>query len=313
MSAAGSRPVDPSEAERGLASHDPEDLASLVLPAWDAFIELAAGAEMHAASRLPGWAVRDVCVHLGSWPGSRSLERLLVEAREGEATGAFEQDEHNAALLEAHRRATREEVLERLEAARESAAEAFDSAQVAELATRPVRSVLGPLPLLTVVVASCYELAVHALDLQPAGGRPLPEPLAIAGVAALTDVTGALAARCGVSTSAACLTPEGGWAFASEGPAWATVPVVEGPASPRSWPSVEGRPEVLLDASAGRRHVPALLARRELTLHHVGGLLALAPIVESVPGLPGAGPLSAALRHVQGVTSLVRRLPGLRG
>ena len=56
---------------------------------------------------------------------------------------------------------------------------------------------------------------------------------------------------------------------------------------------------MLLDASAGRRAVPALLARRELRLHHVTGLLALAPIVEAVPGLPGGAALRSAVRNVR--------------
>ena len=39
---------------------------------------------------------------------------------------------------------------------------------------------------------------------------------------------------------------------------------------------------------------PPMLARRDLRLHHVTGLLALAPIVEAVPGLPGGSALRAA-------------------
>ena len=56
---------------------------------------------------------------------------------------------------------------------------------------------------------------------------------------------------------------------------------------PGGWPAVQGCAADILDASAGRRAVPPMLARRDLRLHHVTGLLALAPIVEAVPGLPG--------------------------
>jgi len=80
-----------------------------------------------------------------------------------------------------------------------------------------VRSVLGPLPLSTLVGAGAYELAVHALDLAPAGARAPSTTLLSAGVAALVDTTGALAARCDISAGAACLSPEGGWAFAATG------------------------------------------------------------------------------------------------
>ena len=65
--------------------------------------------------------------------------------------------------------------------------------------------------------------------------------------------------------------------------------------------------------SAGRRAVPPMLARRDLRLHHVKSLLALAPIVEAVPGLPGGAALSAGIRNVRGLSRLVRRLPGVPG
>ena len=54
-----------------------------------------------------------------------------------------------------------------------------------------------------------------------------------------------------------------------------------------------------------------MLARRDLRLHQVTGLLALAPIVEAVPGLPGGVALRTAVRNVRGISRLVRRLPGL--
>jgi hypothetical protein len=56
-----------------------------------------------------------------------------------------------------------------------------------------------------------------------------------------------------------------------------------------------------------------MLARRDLRLHHVTGLLTLAPIVEAVPGLPGGTALSAAIRNLRGLGRQVRRLPGVPG
>ena len=58
------RPAQP----RGLADRRPDVLADLVLPAWDAFLTLAADADLDGPSRLPGWTGRDVLVHLGAWP-----------------------------------------------------------------------------------------------------------------------------------------------------------------------------------------------------------------------------------------------------
>lgn len=300
--------LQPSEGERGLATYDPEDLAALLAAAWDGFLEVVDHVELEAPSRLSGWRAHDVCVHLGSWPGRRSMQRLVEEARGGQRPGTYDQDGHNAALVEAHRDASRRQVLSSLRRARDEVADFLCSAEAAEFGLRPVRSVLGPLPVLTVVGAGCYELAVHALDLAPAGAPDPPPRLLDAGLAAVTDVTGALAVRCGIDATVGVLSPEGGWAFGTSGPSWTTLNL---PVVPPTWPTVEAPAAILLDASAGRRHIPVLLAKRELRLHHVAGLLALAPIVEAVPDLPGGHALGGAVRHLSGVSRFVRRLPGL--
>jgi hypothetical protein len=313
-----SAPIAPSDGELGLASWEPGDLAGVVLPAWDDFLGLATELDLDGPTRLTGWTARDVCVHLGSWPGSRSFLRMREEAERDEAAvdwaehraSTFDQDAHNEAVLAARGRAPRADVLAALHESRAEVAAFLGSDEATALGGRPVRSVLGPLPLSTLVAAAAYELAVHALDLAPAGARAPSVTLASAGVAALVDTTGALAARCDISAGAACLSPEGGWAFAARPGAWTTL---ELPAMPQGWPAVEGRAADLLDASAGRRAVPPMLARRDLRLHHVTSLLALAPIVEAVPGLPGGTALSAGIRNVRGLGRLVRRLPGVPG
>jgi Mycothiol maleylpyruvate isomerase N-terminal domain len=314
VSAAGDRSVTPSAGERGLASWEPDDIASLVLPSWDAFQEIAAGVDLFEGTRVAGWTARDVCIHLGSWPGSRSLHRMMAEARDNagdpESGSDFDQDAHNEAIIEAHGGASRDDVLLALAEARADAATFLASPEVREIGQRVIRSLLGPLPLLTMVCAATYELAVHALDLAPAGAPRPPDPMLSAGLASLVDVTGALAARCSISVTAGCLAPEGGWAFASKGHDWLTMDL---PDMQTGWSVVDGRADALLDASAGRRSVPSLLARREMRLHHVSGLLTLAPIVEAVPGLPGSSALGGAARHLLGAGRLLRRLPGLPG
>lgn len=313
------RPADADgrarEVDAGLASWPAGDLAALVLPAWDEFLDLAAGTDLDAPSRVRGWSARDVCVHLGSWPGSRSLERLRTEAAAGDEpphtdlhTATFDQQSHNEALLDAWGAAPRERVLDALREGREEVAGYLASDEHATLGRRPVRSVLGALPLSTLVGAGAYELAVHALDLAPAGAPRPSAALLSAGLAALVDTTGGLAARSGIAAHAACLSPEGDWAFASSGRGWTTV---ADPGSPHEMAAVQGRAADLLDASAGRRAVPAMLARRELRLQHVTGLLALAPIIETVPGLPGGAALRAAVHNVRALSRLVRRLPGV--
>ena len=309
-------PVVPADDECGLASWEPADLAALVLPAWDDFIDLAGSVDLDAPSRVPGWTARAVCVHLGSWPGSRSLQQMVAEAERDDIdladprSGTFDQESHNEAVLEARSRAPRAELIQALVASRDEAAAylAADTARV--LGRRRIRSVLGPLPLSTLVGAAAFELAVHSLDLAPAGGRTPAPALLSAGLASLIDTTGALAARHDLTASAACVAPEGGWGFAARPGAWATVELSE---IPEGWGAVEGHAADLLDASSGRRAVPPMLARRSLRLHHVGGLLALAPIVEQVAGLPGGPALRAAVRNVRGISRLVRRLPGVPG
>ncbi|MEO7981011.1 MAG: maleylpyruvate isomerase N-terminal domain-containing protein [Sporichthyaceae bacterium] len=319
MPAPSSPPLDPAPGERGLASWEPADVAGLVLPAWDEFLQLAAEIDLDAPTRLDGWSARAVCVHLGSWPGSRSFQRLREEAERDDLgddpssdhrASTFDQDAHNDAVVAARGLAPRADLLAALREARGDVADFLASDDAGRLGRRQVRSVLGPLPLTTLVAAGAYELAVHTLDLAPAGAPPPSADLLSAGVAALVDTTGALAARCELSAAAGCVAPEGGWAFSAAPGAWSTV---ELPVVPGGWAVVQGRAADILDASAGRRAVPPMLARRDLRLHQVTGLLALAPIVEAVPGLPGGSALRSAVRNVRGLSRLVRRIPGLPG
>jgi uncharacterized protein (TIGR03083 family) len=312
-------PLLPSDGELGLASWEPEDLAAVVVPAWDAFLVMATELDLDGPTRLEGWAARDVCIHLGSWPGSRSFHRMREEAERddialfedsGHRSATFDQDAHNDAVLESRRHASRAEVLAALRESRDEIAAFLGSDEAARLGRQPVRSVLGPLPLSTLVAAGAYELAVHTLDLAPAGAPAPSAPLLSAGLAALADTTGALAARFAITAAAGCVAPEGGWAFAAMPGAWTTL---ELPDVPADWPAVQGRAADLLDASAGRRAVPPMLARRDLRLHHVAGLLALAPIVEAVPSLPGGSALRLAVHNVRGLSRLLRRLPGVPG
>jgi uncharacterized protein (TIGR03083 family) len=311
-----SPPLVPSDGELGLASWEPRDLAAVVVPAWDAFVVMATELDLDGPTRLDGWDARDVCIHLGSWPGSRSFHRMCEEAERDDLSlfedrsATFDQDSHNDAVIESRRDASRADVLAALRESRDEVAGFLGSDDAARLGQRPVRSVLGPLPLSTLVAAGAYELAVHTLDLAPAGAPAPSDPLLSAGLAALADTTGALAARYDITAAAGCVAPEGGWAFAAKPGAWTTL---ELPGVPPEWPAVQGRAADLLDASAGRRAVPPMLARRDLRLHHVTGLLALAPIVEAVPGLPGGSALRLAVHNVRGLSRLLRRLPGVPG
>ena len=159
-------------------------------------------------------------------------------------------------------------------------------------------SVVGPLPLLTIVNAGAYELAVHALDLGAAATPALTE----AGLAALVDVTGVFAHRRGLRTELTAWTGGRGWQVRTDAAGWRTAPVTARPPGA----AVEGPAALLLDVSAGRRAVPPLLASRTLKVPGLPDLVRLVPILEEIPGLPGGPALRAAARWIGGTGRLLR-------
>ncbi|WP_406282090.1 maleylpyruvate isomerase N-terminal domain-containing protein [Embleya sp. NBC_00896] len=299
----------------GTASMPPAEQRARALVAWDAFRDLAARTDLDAPSRLPGWDGRAVLTHLASWPEAPLLVRLLAEARGERAPDAapMDQDDVNARLVDNHRDATREELLAALDDGRARLAAAFDATtHEPALALARTGSQVGPVPLLTQLGAIAYELAVHALDLDPAApAEPAPE-LLDAGLLALADITGALAARHGVRARTGLAVPGGGWGFAAPGTAATGWEVFRLPPGRPNLPAVEARSAaLLLDASAGRRAVPALLARRDLKPYRLPGLLALAPLLDHVPGLPGGPALRLTASALGGVGRVAALLPAL--
>jgi hypothetical protein len=176
-----------------------------------------------------------------------------------------------------------------------------------ELDTALTVSVVGRIPLLSVVLGQAYELAVHNLDLVSCGAAPPPPEVLQSGLAALTDVTGALAASMDITGRVTLATPDGGWAFSSDGDGWVVRQV---PAGTTDGPAVEAPADLLLDAASGRVNPVPAVARRRLKVHDVGGLLALAPIVQAVPGIPGGPILQLAARTVGGAGGVIGRLFG---
>ena len=292
-----SRPV-----RAGLASLPLPEQRDRVLASWDGFLAAAEDVDLDRPSRLPGWTGHDVLVHIGDWPGVATLDRLLAEAQSGAMRPPYDPDAVNAEVVAAHRDASGAEVIASVRRARVRLAAWFDAPDAPDgpraLGLAPVMSAVGELPLLTVINASGYELAVHALDL---GVRP-PDGLLDAGLAALVDVTGVFACRRGLRSSFTMWTGRSGWQVRSDGDGWVTTAVKERPPGA----AVEGAAAILLDASAGRRAVPALLASRTMRVHGLSDLVRLAPIVDDVPGLPGGPALRAAARWVGGAGRLLR-------
>jgi uncharacterized protein (TIGR03083 family) len=283
-----------------------EQVGRMVLEAWDAFLAAAEAVELTRPSRLDGWRAQEICVHLGCWDDHTAMADLIASARAGGTGTPPDVDAVNARVTAAHRAASRDEVLAALRRNREATARYLAEAP-AELDRTPTVSVVGRIPLLSVVLGQAYELAVHGLDLVSCGAAPPPPSVLQSGLAALTDVTGALAASCGIDGGATLTGPDGGWSFRAAGGGW-TVRHVP-PGRPEG-PAVEAAADVLLEAAAGRINpVPAVAARR-LRVHQPTGLLKLAPIVQHVPGIPGGPILQLAARTLGGAGGLLGRLFG---
>ena len=286
----------------GLSETDAGELGEVVVACWDAFVDLASdpATDLTRPSRLPGWTGADTCVHLGEWDDNTPMQGLLASARAGGAGTPGSPDDGNARLVAAHRTAGPDGVLAALVRARDRVADWFDGPGPAELGRHLSCSAVGPLPVLSLVHAATYELAVHALDLGPCGA-PAPPPLLLdRGLAALMDVTGALSVRSGVHTTVTAQTPAGGWSFTS-GAGWTVQRVAPGA---YAGAGVHGSTADLLDTSAGRTNLAQLLLQRRLVVQDLGGFMRLAPLLHDAPGLPGG----AVLRGAVGGLGRVRRL-----
>ena len=292
MSAAGSAPSIPPTASAASPPGSRPTSPSLVLPAWDEFLEhrRRAGPGRPDPPRRAGRRATSAC----TWAPGRAAGPPPDAGRGGARRHRREADWSDHRRPSTRTRTTRPcsrrtagapraEVLAALQRGAGRGRPTFLGRPGGRRA-RPPAGALGARAAAAADPGRCRRL-------RAGGARPRPRPgrcagrrpsLLSAGLAALVDITGALAARCGISTPARLRLARG--RLGVRQPCPAPGPTLELPVVPPAWPAVEGRAAVLLDASAGRRAVPAMLARRELRLHHVGGLLALAPIVEAVPG-----------------------------
>ncbi|WP_370063568.1 DinB family protein [Streptacidiphilus sp. MAP5-3] len=269
---------------RGIAEESPEAVRARILGGWDALLTLADAGE----GDLRAFAA------LGSWPGRPVLGALMAAAR-GETPTPRRPKPFDP---------SRDEVLAALAEGRERVAAALDEVlPVPELGRRLVDSPLGPLPVLTQIHAMGHELA------QACAGAEIPRPLADAGLAAMVDVVGALAWRQRLPSSAGLWEPQGpaqggegvGWVFTADADGWRTRPRT----AEDDVPGVEGAAEHLLVSSGS---LPSMIAKGEIRLRRVGGLLALAPLVDQVPNLPGG----TLLRRAVSAVSVLSRLPGFK-
>src|SRR3954467_7439295 len=245
---------------KGLADAGRETVGPMVLEAWDAFLATATEVDLDRPSRLPGWRAHEICVHLGCWDDHTALADLVASARSGGSGSAPDPDAVNARVTAAHRTASRDEVLAALRRNRDATAR-YLAEEPGELDVAPAVSVVGRMPLLSVVLGQAYELAVHGLDLVSCGAEPPPASVLQSGLAALADVTGALAASCDITGGVTLTTPDGGWAFAADPHGWTVRRL---PGGKVDGPSVEAPADLLLDAAAGRINPAPAVARPPL-------------------------------------------------
>ena len=98
------------------------------------------------------------------------------------------------------------------------------------------------------------------------------------------------------------------WGFGAGNGDWVVARLGE-PAGP----TVTASTRAILDITSGRTaNVPGLVRSGDLRLHDVPGLLRLAPLVDEVPGIPGAGALRAATTSLGVASSVLGRLGRLR-
>lgn len=274
----------------GLASSDPVTLADQTLQAWSDFHVAVSDVDLDAKTRVKRERARALIAKVGDWPESRQLPEILADARAGKLD-LIDQDAIDRAVVAAHQGDDRAQLLASVARARDSLADwvlQHHGDELAEVATIKVGSPLGPLPVMTYVHAAAFQLAITGRDLKAAGAQ-VPDSLLIAGLRALVDTTGALAARMGIDATFAVVTPIGSVVTVANSDGW-TVEDVDAMDLDGDLPGLEGDAGILLDVAAGRRNPVTTLRGDRIKINQMQRLMKLAPIAKENPGLPG-GPV----------------------
>ncbi|NQU36879.1 MAG: hypothetical protein HQ526_04690 [Actinobacteria bacterium] len=290
--------------DHGLAAAGARTIAEETISAWTSFLDIASDVDLEAPTRVKKTSARAIVARVGSWPESRQLPQIIADAQAGRV-GRIDQDEIDDRAIEVNAARPKQDLLDAVALSRDSLIDwlagrtpgvpPFD-----EFALTPVATPLGSLPLVTYMHAGAFQLAVSARDLQPDSDL-VPDSLLIAGLRALVDTTGALAARMDIDSQFAVVTPPVSVFTATGANTWITgnVDTTLG----REVAGVEGGIGNVLDVASGRRHPLRGLGSRELTVRDVPAMLRLAPIAHDNPGLPG-GPL---LRRTASWLSVLNR------
>lgn len=284
----------PAHGEQGLLSGGLAEIERRTLAAWDIFIAAAEKVDLAGGTRSRSKRGGDLLVGVGRWPDSRGIPEMVADGYSGRiATTPHETLQKT--LLANYAGSSRERVMAALQEARDEAKGWFADPAAAQEAELITPSLLGPLPVATVVHAAVFQLAVTARDLVPAGAPPNPE-LDVLGLTALVDSTGAVAARLQATASITSINEAGRVGTGAVAGSWRTAEL--GP-DDESGPAVEAPVGLLLDLAAGR--IDFIQVARKVRVHQPRGLLAISVILDDMPELPGGEVLRRAGR-------LVRRL-----
>jgi len=304
-------PLTPASGDRGLALADPDAVGVATLTAWNLLIEAARSCDLMLPSRTRGRTGAQMLLPYGDYPENRGMAQILDDARNGR-TGTVDQIDDAARVFEAHRNDSSESVVAALQRSRDDLEAWIDEGGPHSDGMLLTRSLLGTLPVLTLVHAMSFQLAVTARDLEPCGAD-VPSQLLDAGLVAVLDTTGALAARQNATASLTVITPDLFFGTGAQATDWCTVDLgdLRDSNSPLG-PGIIATSAVILDIASGKANVPGLYASGEVKVTDLTGLLSLAPIIEGVPGIPGGAALAKAAKLMSGLGGLMGALFGKR-
>jgi hypothetical protein len=298
-------PLRPGPDDYGFSWDDLEVFAADSDRAWELFADTVWHADLDAHARRAGWTGREIVARVGAWPFARGLDDLVAEAAAGAATV------HDSAQLDLVIRAevaglTDDDVMSSVEQARAETQDWLAGDGPERWGRANTSSPLGPLPLMTVVHAMSFQLAVAALDLEPCG-LVVPEELLELGLVALMDTVGALAARADVSGTFTAHTPPRTIGVGSLDRRWR---VADLPPGTQLGPGVEIGVRELIDVTSGNGSPAHLLRTGSMRVHDLPGTLQLAPALQGVPGIPpiGTNAVSRAMGVLGAVGGVLGRL-----
>lgn len=304
-------PLQPAPGEFGRAQSHLDRLLDDALTAWDlalaALDEAAGSIDLGDFSARRGHSIREVLITIGEWPGGLSLADRRTAANSGDLT-APPQRMIDAEIDQRFGRADLARIRTAWQAARDSLADWIPVA--GDEAGLRVAGPLGVVPLGTLVGAG--SVATHRV-LRDANLTVDPELSRIA-LHALVDSVGAVCAQAdsGIDYRLAVSTPDLSVVTSARDGNWRTA--LPGPSvNADSVPRIIGSTEAVLEITSGRRSPVTAVARREIEVVDVPGLLRVARGLSAVPDLPGGEGLRTAFAALDGIGSTASTISrGLR-